>query len=62
MKRSEMIPDCGMTDRGWKAAPTDLGCFGVLECWSNGKNKPQISKKESAEGGTKIQKGHREKE
>ncbi len=30
------IAECGMTDRGWKAAPTDLNCFGVLEWWSAG--------------------------
>ena len=30
------IADCGMIDRGWKAAPTDLDCLGVMEWWSAG--------------------------
>lgn len=39
-----------MTDRGWKAAPTVLDCFGVLEWWGAGvmeiaNHKQQISKK-----------------
>jgi hypothetical protein len=50
-----------MTDRGWKAAPTDFDCFGVLEWWSNGNNKSQITNIKQITM-TKIQKGHREKE
>jgi hypothetical protein len=56
-----------MTDRGWKAAPTNLDCFGVLEWWSAGvmeitNHKYQTNNPPKAEPKFKIQKGHREKQ